>query len=594
MIRKSSQTHFALISWIFFVIFFLSVLFAAVSFFTLRNYAVQKQIEDLFYGAQILKNAVSQELLNGEYDLLREKVKSLTDGLPYRVTVIKLDGEVISDSYEDYRKMENHRNREEITLSENSRFGKVIRYSTTVKDNLIYLAVRIGDEKIRTGFIRLSIPVLKVSKSVYDIMKYVVLIDIVLLITAVFVSNKILSRFTSPLEDISAASRKVASGDFSIRLHSIGDNEIVELIRNFNNMTKKLDELFHQVNSEKEQAKSILSSVSEGIILISQEGIVKEANRSFIKLSGNNENIINRFYWEVIRNNDLIKLIKKSGRHNAAEEIYYGGKNFICSCNFITATNEKILIISDITKIKNLESLKKDFVANVSHELRTPLTAIKGFIETLIEFKDEEDDEYKYLNIIARHTERMIHIVNDLLILSEVEQKEAVINIEEVNLLSLSQTMKKFFADKLNNKSLEFDIQSEGSVTADADPYRIEQLFINLIDNAIKYTDRGRVSVNLERKGDYVKIDFADTGIGINLSQIDNERLFERFFVVDKSRSRKTGGTGLGLSIVKHIVLLHNGEISIKSIPGVGTTITVLLPVKHEKPELTAEITEKI
>ena len=231
----------------------------------------------------------------------------------------------------------------------------------------------------------------------------------------------------------------------------------------------------------------------------------------------------------------------------------------------------------DITTIKNLEKTKKDFVSNVSHELRTPLTAIKGFVETLQDTNSDDKNKH-YLNIISRHTDRVIRIVNDLLLLSKLEGAPGNLELEKVNLKNLIENILKIFEQSLKEKKLALKFNASNSLPIiNADPFKLEQVFINLIDNAIKYTERGEIAISLNSYNETVTIEIQDTGICIPQEHLS--RIFERFYVVDSSRSRKLGGTGLGLSIVKHIVLLHNGKIDVKNIPGVGTNFVVSLPV---------------
>ncbi|MCD6155495.1 MAG: PAS domain-containing sensor histidine kinase, partial [Candidatus Atribacteria bacterium] len=213
-------------------------------------------------------------------------------------------------------------------------------------------------------------------------------------------------------------------------------------------------------------------------------------------------------------------------------------------------------------------------VVNVSHELRTPLTAIKGYVETLEE--EIEGDSKRYLDIIKRHTERLINIVADLLLLSELEEKGLTQIKEEVNLEKVVKDVFKIFDQKAKEKGLKLNLICEGNPVVEGDAFKLEQMFINLIDNAIKYTERGEVLVYLKQTDEEVIVKVKDTGIGIPKEHLD--RIFERFYVVDKSRSKKLGGTGLGLSIVKHIVLLHNGKIDVKSSPGEGTEFIITFP----------------
>ena len=254
----------------------------------------------------------------------------------------------------------------------------------------------------------------------------------------------------------------------------------------------------------------------------------------------------------------------------------FRGRSFLCSANALAAGGEMIVVMHDITELKNVEQMKKDFASNISHELRTPLTAIKGFVETM---QDEATSQQKhYLSIVARHTERLIHIVEDLLLLSKLEDREQEPLSDKVSLAALIADSVALFSKKAEDKgiSLVSRVASDmPSVCGDA--FKLEQALINLIDNAVKYSDKGSITITAEHKNGSAIISVQDTGTGIPAEHLP--RIFERFYVVDKSRTRTLGGTGLGLSIVKHIVLLHNGTIKVDSIPGAGSTFTISLPL---------------
>ena len=248
----------------------------------------------------------------------------------------------------------------------------------------------------------------------------------------------------------------------------------------------------------------------------------------------------------------------------------------LCSSSYLKETDEIVFILHDTTELQQLETIKKDLILNVSHELRTPLTSIKGFLETL---EDElENDHAYYIQVIKRNTDRLIHIVNDLLILAKLEHSQKL-EYEEIDLAELFDNMSLLFENKIKEKNISLLKEIDSNLPKlQADRFKLEQVLINLIDNAIKYTDIGTVKLKAYfDKKFYLEV--SDSGRGIPQKHLD--RLFERFYVVDKSRSRKLGGSGLGLSIVKHIVQLHNGEIKVTSEIGKGTVFTVILPLEY-------------
>ena len=255
---------------------------------------------------------------------------------------------------------------------------------------------------------------------------------------------------------------------------------------------------------------------------------------------------------------------------------------FLTSSNYIESKNEVVILFHDVTEFKKLELVKKDFVTNVSHELRTPLTAIKGFLETLYNEIEDNPTALRYMNIMTRHTDRLIALVQDLLALSEIEDYKTNLVFSKINLYEFILNIIKIFEQKLNEKNLAIMIDVEDKeLYIEADAFKLEQLFVNLIDNAIKYTDKGSIRISYKSLKNDVLIEIEDTGIGI--PEEDKDRIFERFYLVNKARTRKEGGTGLGLSIVKHIVNNHNGTIKVESKIDVGTKFLIKLPFKQNK-----------
>jgi len=347
-------------------------------------------------------------------------------------------------------------------------------------------------------------------------------------------------------------------------------------------MNEEMQRLFSELGQQKEELNSIIHSLQEGLLVLDKQGRIIRANESFWRIAGT-QPMEGKLYWQTMRNPRLTELLKKVGteKRNFMEELTLGNRIFMCSVSPLGGGEEIVSIFHDITEIKNIEKIKKDFVINVSHELRTPLTAIKGFAETLRKEVDTTPGK-KYVEIIERNTNRLINIVNDLLLLSSLEEKP-VLELEDIDLRDFLENVIKIFDQRLKDKRLSLVVDlKENLPTIKADSFKLEQMMVNLLDNAIKYTDHGEIAISAGVQENRVRIQVRDTGIGIPKENIP--RIFERFYVVDKSRSRKSGGTGLGLSIVKHIVFLHQGTIGIESIPGEGTTVTVTLPADLSVP----------
>jgi two-component system phosphate regulon sensor histidine kinase PhoR len=346
-------------------------------------------------------------------------------------------------------------------------------------------------------------------------------------------------------------------------------------------MASKVRKLIEDYSNETDALNIIISSIQEGLLVLDRRGKIILCNKKLGEITGV-ENPRGRMHWEVLRDPGLADFIKSIGPDNPeiSREIEIKGRIYACAGALLPSTEQTIITLHDITEIRSLEKVKRDFVVNVSHELRTPLTAIKGYIETMEESVDETNREY--LEILKRNTDRLIAMIGDLLLLSELEEVGFRLEVEPVNLNALLENQQKMFEAKLRQKRLELEVDvDEYPTTIEADRFKIEQMFLNLIDNAIKYTEKGSIVITVNHNDENVVINIEDTGIGITREHLP--RIFERFYVTDKSRSRRLGGTGLGLSIVKHIVLLHKGVIFVNSTPGVGTTFTVTLPIVHPK-----------
>ena len=549
-----------------------------LSFRAIRHHHINTLTGDLNNLCLTLKLNISPLLENNRIDELDTLIKKLGRQIETRITVVNLDGIVLADSEKDQAIMENHKNRLEIMQAIRDGIGTSLRYSTTMKEEMLYVAVPIEINGKVFGILRASLFLNEINTLLNNlqmtIIKIAVIIVVVLLLGA-FLFSRNLSR---PLKELGDASRKVAQGDFNAKVYLKNRDEIKELADSFNYMTDQMKNLFTQLSYQKEELDSIISSIKEGLCVLDKEGKITIYNESFRKIV-KNDSVKGKFYWEVLRKIKFDELIKKvrGERSSIVEEIELNNKTYLCSATFCTNKEEIVATLHDITKIKDLEKTKKDFVSNVSHELRTPLTAIKGFVETLEETTNDDENKH-YLNIIKRHTDRVINIVEDLLLLSELEEESSSLEFEDVNLEGLIENILKIFDQRLREKNLVLKFKSDKDLPLiKADPFKLEQVFINLIDNAVKYTESGEIIISLSQKDEKVVTEIQDTGICIPKEHLS--RIFERFYVVDKSRSRKLGGTGLGLSIVKHIVLLHNGKIDVENIPGTGTKFIVALPI---------------
>jgi len=560
------------------IILFFSLLMLSVSFNAFRNYSITIHTHDLQNLATALLPQVTPLFLEKRAKELDSLVKDLGPDISTRITIVNSDGVVVADSETDPGLMENHRFRPEILQVLEGERGTSIRFSSTVKEEMLYVAVPIPGRERTAGVLRVSLFLADFNKLFSQVRNSILSSAMGLSLIALLAAFLFSRNAARPVRELSAAARRLASGDFTTRVFIRDAGEMQDLAASFNYMIDEINKLFGRLSDQSNQLKSIISSIQEGLVVFDHKGRITRCNESFKKIVQHGS-LEGKFYWEVVRIprfNELIKKVRDDKASYRVEELPLRDETFLCSISYLPVREETVVILSDITAMKRVERMKKDFVVNVSHELRTPLTAIKGFVDTLEETVDGTNKHY--VEIIKRHTDRLVNIVQDLLTLSELEERETLLKLEEVNPEELIRRISLLFEPRMKEKGLALTWKNEPNIALiKADSFKLEQALINLIDNAIKYTERGTISLSLKNQNGHIVIEVSDTGIGIPEEHLS--RIFERFYVVDKSRSKRLGGTGLGLSIVKHIILLHNGTIDVQSAPSQGTTFSICLPV---------------
>lgn len=557
----------------------MAALIMIFSFSSVRRHYIEIEAGKLADFSRALILWAGPELKSADVRALQKIMVESGKETRVRFTLIKADGTVAADSLEDPASMDNHATRPEVLAALKGGQGRATRFSNTLDEEMLYISVPVMDEKEKVVMVvRASMPltgIKRLTNSLYmDILKAMALVLILSFAAAAAFTYSIYA----PIKNLVMASKQVSSGNFKVRVSLRERNELKELADNFNEMTSDIDRLFTEVNEKKSQLDAIISSVAEGLLVVDTKGRIILMNKSFEKISGTDCREGN-FYWECfmpVKFNETVEAGLKGGK-NITEQIEAKSRIYLCGVTYMPARAQAAIVMYDITEFKDLERIKKDFVANVSHELRTPLTAIKGFTETLEE-RTKDGEELHYLDVIKKHTDRLINIVSDLLTLSQLEQAQAQAVREDIDLKQLVSNVLKIFEQQAKAKGLYVKLNIEEKLPAiKGDYFKLEQVLINLVDNAVKYTEKGGITVGVSSGGSAVNVVVEDTGIGI--PQEHTARIFERFYVVDKSRSKKLGGTGLGLSIVKHIVALHKGTIEVDSTPGQGTKLTVKLPI---------------
>jgi len=539
-----------------------------------RRWTADKLKVHALLAAEIFKNALNEA--PEKADLLAKEIGRST-GL--RITLIDPMGTVLADSERDPLTMENHSGRPEIKKALKGEIGMSTRYSTTLGEMMSYVAVPVIEEGRIRGVVRVSLKTREVNLLIGEITDRVLLLSIIMWAVALALTFLFSSLFSSSVRRMVALTRKIAEGDFTVRTAVRRRDEMGSLAEALNEMARKLQSLFEQLQTRYDELNAILNSMSEGVLVLDRNLNVKLANNRLVEMFSVEGDITGRGYLEVIRCADLKVIVDDLIREGKVigRRMKLSGRTFtVNGSSFEGEGGERwlVLVFHDITSDVQIERIKADFVANASHELRTPLTAIKGYLETL---EDEEPEtRRKFIGIIRRNVERMSNLVSDLLLLSRLESSEPHLAMERIDLGEISVDVMKLIEREAERKGIELNMDVNPESIIVGDPFLIEQMLLNLLDNAVKYTERGEVTLRIDRERGRVKIQVSDTGVGIPSEHLP--RIFERFYRVDKARSRELGGTGLGLSIVKHIVRLHGGEIRVTSCPGSGTTFTVYLP----------------
>jgi len=517
-----------------------------------------------------------------------------------RVTLIATDGRVVADSdvpVSELGRVENHAGRPEVAAALQGRLGRHLRRSATVAAPLLYVAVPVtGPGALRGahGVLRLALPLSVVTASHADVHRAMLVGAAVALIVALGIGLFVAGRVTRPVVEMEAIARRMSEGDFTARAPTRSPDEIGRLGRALNVMSARLRGKIKDLEYEQAKVAAVLDGMVEGVIAVdARDHIValNEPARALFEVgAGRGER---KPLLEVIRNADLHALlaeVRRAGRHTVArrELGVPGPARRTVQANAVPVDLGAegvgvVMVLHDVTELRRLETVRTEFVANVSHELRTPLTAIHGYLETVLgSGLEEPESARRFLEIVFRHTERLGRLLDDLTDLSDIELGRIRLSLGPVAFGDAVESVFGIIARRAETRrvalvaALPPDLPD---VTADHD--RLEQILINLVDNAVKYTDAGgRVTVSA-RRVDAAVVEIAVTDTGVGIPPTDLPRITERFYRVDKARSRELGGTGLGLAIVKHLVIAHSGELAIESEPGRGTTVRFTLPVSR-------------
>jgi two-component system phosphate regulon sensor histidine kinase PhoR len=546
--------------------------------------------EDLEARANLIKEQIVQKLQAGDFKQMDAMVKELGASSSTRITIILPTGKVVADSEENPANMENHGNRPEFKDAFEKEIGTSLRFSNTLGQSMMYLALPIKEQGKILAIVRTSVPVVAVNEKIRDLNNKIILSVIIVAICAAAITLVVSRRVSLPIEQMKETAQQFALGQLDQRVPLPKQAELNELAQALNEMAQQLQDRIQTITQQRNELKAILSSMVEGVVAVDSDGYIVNINEAAANfLSTDVAKAQGCSIEEVIRNTEFQEFIQGilNEEHGGQTDIVLSGREdrFVRleGTNLTDSKGKKsgaVVVISDMTRMRRLEDVRRDFVANVSHELRTPITSIKGFVETLLEgaIKNPQQAE-RFLRIISKHSDRLNAIVEDLLSLSSLEEgsEKRKITFEKTSIKHVLDLVVAMSMIKAEEKNITIELDCQESIEAKINTVLLEQAVLNLVDNAIKYSETSsKVQIKAYRTNKMIVISVRDYGCGI--SRIHQNRIFERFYVVDKSRSRKLGGTGLGLAIVKHIAEVHGGKVTLESTPGIGSTFFLHLP----------------
>ena len=562
----------------------------------LRRFFLDQTAIDLEARARLVHQQIRRPLAASDMAAIDGICKTAGRFSDTRVTIMNRFGKVLGDSHKPPEQMAYHQNRPEFIEARGGRVGRAVRYSDTLKQAMMYVAIPVPEAADPPAVVRTALPVAAIDAQLAKLRWRIGVSGGIIALLAAGISWWVSRRLSRPIQQIQAGAERFARGDLEHRVPVYDTVELGALAGAMNAMGSQLSERIHDAVRQRMEMAAILSSMDEGVVALDAEEHILRVNRAAADFFGGKppDHYEGLTLQEVVRNNDLLRLVAQaydSDSRAEADIVLFQPEARIlyARCTPLRDPKEQpiglLLVLGDVTRVRRLENMRRDFAANVSHEIKTPLTAIKGFVETLYhEQVDDPAETHRFLGIIERHVHRLSAIIDDLMKLSRIERdaetRDMPMGVADIapvlaNAVGLCQE-----AAAARGISIGLTVPP-GPLTGRISAPLLEQAVVNLIDNAVKYSDSGAaVSVRLTATEETLRIAVADQGPGIPRQHLP--RLFERFYRVDKARSRKMGGTGLGLAIVKHITQAHGGEVTIDSTPGCGSTFTIDLP-RHDR-----------
>ncbi len=567
--------------------------------FMVRQFYFGQMRDDIRSRAILVRPQVNA-LLRERPEALQEFCRQTGRAARTRITVIGADGTVLADSNEDPSHMDNHGHRPEVLAARRDGFGSSFRQSKTLSRKMLYVAIPLDDEHLAAGgVLRLSVPATSMDRVLATIHHRIFLGTLFIILLAALSAFFIARRISRPLEEMRAAAEQLASGrsDQPVLVREAHvSREVADLARSLNNMADQVSRRIKIIIQQKNELEAVFSSMAEGILAIDLAHRIIRINRAAAAIFQVEPQAVKEKPMEgVLRDRGLQDFIIRSLQETDAirKEIVLDGpeEETLLSLHAVPLFDGEgqrmgsLVAMRNVTRIHQLENIRRDFVANVSHELKTPITAIRGWVETLLDSgADNPGDNRRFLEIIARQAGRLDAIVDDLLTLSRIEDRTAknAIRTGPENILSLLDACRQTCLLAAEQKNIGITLSCDPDLEGDCNRPMMEQAIINLLTNAITYSPE-QSAIRLEatriaaKDGrEQIRIVVRDQGPGI--APEHQERIFERFYRCDRARSREAGGTGLGLAIVKHIAQAHNGTVALHSEPGKGSSFSISFP----------------
>ncbi len=579
-----------------FLVIALTALFAA-GWFAARSFEefyLKSVRSDLNVRGELALRDGRALLADGKLDELHALLDYFSQKTATRFTIVLPDGKVVADTREKPAAMNNHKDRPEIVAAFASGSGDSMRYSDTTKQRMLYVANAIEHDGRTIGVVRAAVPVTMVDEAIASVRNRFIAWGFLVALFTAGVSWLMARRITRPIEEMRTGAECFARGDLNYQLPLPESYELAGLATALNAMAAQLEDRIETILRQSSEQNAVLASMVEGVMAVDpREKIITMNSAAAGLLECSRERALGSNVRDFVLHPELRRFVSQAV--TCDEPIQQDITLDAASVRVIqargTALGERderrgaVIVLNDVTNVRRLENLRRDFVANVSHELKTPITSIKGFVETLLDGAlDQRADAERFLGIVGKQADRLAAIVEDLLSLAKIEQSEGAseLDIHEADVREVVHAAIQSCQGLAKERQVAICFDATVSISAEIAPPLLEQAVFNLLDNAIKYSAADSdVTIAVERTASEVLVSVTDRGAGIEAEHLP--RLFERFYRVDKARSRKLGGTGLGLAIVKHIVSAHRGRVVVDSKPGVGSTFTIHLPKPHSR-----------